>query len=209
MPGKLLARGRRSTKSRPFERRRRTRRMRRSHQRGGDPQQVQLLDAWLGEAKTLHDTPRSLPYMFEELKKSSLQLTSAHGGPMLPEESGFAPPYLGDILTSVALGLGQQRIQTGEEFTNAMALLQRREPLFYEMLITLESILRQRAGRTSVEPTPVNLSVPPTDGKTPFVWIAYANLPDIPLEPVAPILVPVEEVSKLVAAQTPQAITSV
>ena len=122
---------------------------------------------------------------------------------MLPEP--YSPPYLGDIMTSVALGLGQQRIQTGVEFTNAMGLLKTQEPMFYDLLVSLETTLRRRYQATTGTLPPVDLSVTPTDNKTPFVWIAYANLPNIPLEPAAPTLFPVEEVTKEITGSVPTA----
>jgi hypothetical protein len=97
--------------------------------------------------------------------------------------------------TAVSIGelMGGRRITSGAELTAAMQYLREKEKSFYSLVVGLETDLRkvylsQVRGQTLPTPFPViSLADAPTE-KTPFVWIAYANLPDGTLEPRVPVL---------------------
>lgn len=191
MPGKLSAKGRRSTRSRAYERRRRTRRAPRQ-QRGGE---LHALRIWLTAAGELHEkapTPEQSEFA-TALQKPELALAPGTG----PALESYIPPFLSDIMTNTAVSIGElmggRRITSGAELTAAMQYLREKEKSFYSLVVGLETDLRkvylsQVRGQTLPTPFPViSLADAPTE-KTPFVWIAYANLPDGTLEPRVPVL---------------------
>ncbi len=173
---------RRSTRSRPYERRRRTRRARKQH--GGDAGQNARIN-WFQAAKALHAAP---PAATIAQRDPQLQLPVG-GGPTL---SNYFPPYLGDIVTNIAIGLGNgERIQSFPQFARAIEYLEKNDKDFFTFLTELEKDLRilnmsQVQGVTGAPP-PFNLSNP-APPVTPFLWIAYSHLPDGELEPRAPVL---------------------
>jgi hypothetical protein len=192
MPGRLHTKGRRSTRSRPYERRRRTRRAPRN-QRGGE-NEGQTLTTWLAAAKQLHEKLGPAPQDFASLRNPALSLTQG-AGPIL---EGYTPPFLGDIMANVAISLGEilpgQRIDSGATFTAAMKHLDQYENSIYKLIVGLEGFLRKIfQGQVLAQSIGISAQVslstpPPVDGPTPFVWIAFANLPEGQLEPRAPVL---------------------
>ena len=205
MPGKLSAKGRRSTRSRAYERRRRTRRAPRQ-QRGGE---LQALRSWLTVAGELHEKPPTSEQQGfgTVLRKPELTLTPGSG----PTLEGYTPPFLSDIMTNTAVGIGEfmggRRITSGAELTAAMQYLREKDKPFYSLIVGLEIALQkaylgQVRGQTLPEPFPVvSLADTPTD-KTPFVWIAYANLPDGTLEPRVPVLGSLDDLKESSVAPT-------
>lgn len=102
----------------------------------------------------------------------------------------YYPPYLGDILTNIAVGLGDS-IQTYAQFIGAMEFLRSNDKDFFVFMTELEKDLRifyqgNVVGETDSIP-PVNLA-DQTQTKTPFILIAYANLPPGSAEPRVPVL---------------------
>lgn len=194
MPGRLHAKGRRSTRSRPYERRRRTRRVPRN-QRGGE-NEGQTPTTWLAAAQKLHETANQEPVDFTSLRNQALSLTQGTG----PALQGYTPPFLSDIIANIAVSLkeilqGQLPINSGAAFTAAMADLERYDNTIYTLIVRLETDLRrefrsQVLGRSGAETIgSVNLAAAPGDSRVPFVWIAFANLPEGQLEPRVPILI--------------------
>jgi hypothetical protein len=183
---------RRSTRSRPYERRRRTRRARKQHQHGGDAGQNALIN-WFQAAQALHAAP---PAATIAQRDPRLQLPVG-GGPTL---SNYYPPYLGDIVTNIAIGLGDgERIQSFPQFARAIEYVEKNDKDFFEFMTELEKDLRtlymsQVQGITG---TPVAFYLSnPTPSVTPFLWIAYSHLPDGDLEPRAPVLGDLEVLKK-------------
>lgn len=208
-PGK---KGRRHTRTRrPYERRRRTRRQQK--QRGGQGEEGDVaLTTWLRTAEAAFNTPATTATAFASLQRPELIL-SAGTGPTLPN---YLPKYLGDIVTNIAvgisssLGLGDQRIDSVASFINIATALKPKDPELFTLMGELEDDLRQiytRRVRGVQDETKftADMLLTPTD-KTPFLMIAYANLP-VELEPRAPVLGNIKDLPPKTAASPPQPVT--
>lgn len=192
MPG-IRKHGRRSTRGRPYERRRRTRR-----QRGG-ANGAQTLPAWLAAAQEFYKASASAHPSLVELRKEELTLTPGAG----PELTSYYPKYLSDIMTNAAVSLGDQRIQTIQEAAAKMNSLKNSDPEFYSLLVELEVDLRMafatEVDRTATSKEAVEASVALTNSateNTPLIWIAYANIPVGQLNPRVPVLGDLEDLKK-------------
>lgn len=169
----------------------------RTHNQHGGAEDDQTLESWLRAAAELYETQPIPEQSFATLRRGPELLMKIRKGAMLPD---FYPPYLGDLMVSIASGLGEQRITSGSAFTLAMQGLKEKEKDFYALLIAIETTLQisymslVRRESTSTIPS-IDLSIRQT-GKTPFVWIAYANLPYEHIDPVAPTLISEELVKE-------------
>lgn len=189
MPG-IRKHGRRSTRGRPYERRRRTRR-----QRGG----ANGLSQWLSAAGEFYKASTTAHPNFIDLRKEELTLTPGTG----PELINYYPKYLSDIITNSAVSLGEQRIQTISEATAKMNDLKTSNPEFYSLLFELEVDLRM-AFATEVDKLVVDKSaiesavslINTTSANMPIIWIAYANIPMGQLTPRVPVLGDLEDLKK-------------
>ena len=192
MPG-IKKNGRRSTRGRPYERRRRTRR-----QRGG-ANGAPTLSAWLSAAQEFYKAGATARPSLVELRKEELTLTPGAG----PELAGYYPKYLSDIMTNVAVSLGDQRIQAIAEAAAKMNNLKESDPEFYSLLFELEVDLRiafaTEVDRTATSKQAIEGSVAltnPAAEVTPLIWIAYANIPTGQLNPRVPVLGDLEDLKK-------------